>query len=265
MRRRLDAELVRRGLVRSRARATDEIAAGRVTVAGAPATSPARLVDTAEPIDLAGAPEPYVSRGGHKLAAALDGFAIEVRGRLALDAGASTGGFTDCLLQRGAAGVLAVDVGRGQLHWSLRSDPRVTVLDRTNVRDLTPAQVGEQPSFCSADLAFISLRTVAPALIAVVAPDADFVLLVKPQFEAGRARVGRGGIVRDPQVHAAVLTEVIAGLDTAGLGIIGLLASPLRGAGGNVEFLAHARKGPLRIGTDEVEDVVASAHGGIAR
>ena len=260
MRRRLDTELVRRGLAPSRARATEAIASGRVTVGGAPASSPARQVDAAEPIAISSEPDAYVSRGGHKLAAALDAFEIDVRGRRALDAGASTGGFTDCLLQRGASAVVAVDVGRGQLHWSLRTDPRVVNVERKNVRDLTADDVGELPGVCTADLAFISLRTVAPALLAATAPGAEFVLLVKPQFEAGRGRVGRGGIVRDAQVHREVLTEVIEGLDSEGLGVVGLIPSPLRGADGNVEFLAHARRGHALVGIEDVEAVVAEAH-----
>lgn len=265
VRRRLDVELVRRGLVNSSGDAIDAIDAGRVTVGGAPASSPARLVDAGEAVAVADEPGAYVSRGGHKLAAALDAFEIDVTGRSAIDAGASTGGFTDCLLKRGAAHVVAVDVGRGQLHWSLQTDARITVLDRTNVRDLTSDDVGVPPEVCVVDLAFISLRTAAPALLAVAAPGADFVMLVKPQFEAGRERVGEGGVVRDPQVHRQVLNEVIAGLSASGIGVIGLVASPLRGAAGNVEFLAHARRGAARVVAADVDAVVAAAHGVVAR
>lgn len=264
VRRRLDVELVRRGLAPGSTDAIDAIDAGRVTVGGAPATSPARLVGAGEAISVAGESDPYVSRGGHKLAAALDAFGIDVTGRHALDAGASTGGFTDCLLKRGVAHVVAVDVGWGQLHWSLRTDARVTVLDRTNVRDLTSDDVGAPPEVCTVDLAFISLRTVAPALLEVAAPGADFVMLVKPQFEAGRQCVGKGGVVRDPQVHREVLTEVIAGLAASGMGVIGLVASPLRGAAGNVEFLAHARRCVPCVCAADVEAVVRSAHAEVA-
>lgn len=260
VRRRLDVELVRRGLAPDEARAGDAIAAGRVTVGGAPASSPARLVDAGEPVSVAGEAGPFVSRGGTKLAAALEAFEVEVAGRRALDAGASTGGFTDCLLSRDAAHVVAVDVGRGQLHWSLRTDDRVTVLDRTNVRDLTSDDVGAAPEVLTVDLSFISLRTVAPALLGIAADGADFVMLVKPQFEAGRNRVGEGGIVRDAGVHREVLAEVIAALDAQGLGVIGLIASPLRGAAGNVEFLAHARSGALRVGAAEIDAAVVEAH-----
>lgn len=264
MRRRLDVELVRRGLLESQACAVDAIAAGRVTVKGAPAASAARLVDAGEPIAVAGESDAYVSRGGHKLAAALDAFGVDVTGMRALDAGASTGGFTDCLLRRGAAHVVAVDVGWGQLHWSLRTDDRVTVLDRTNVRDLTSVDVGAPPEVCAVDLAFISLRTVAPVLLEVAAPGADFLLLVKPQFEAGRRSVGRGGIVRDPQVHREVLAEVVAGLEASEMGVIALAPSPLRGARGNVEFLAHARRGPALVGAAEIDAAVTAAHAGHA-
>jgi 23S rRNA (cytidine1920-2'-O)/16S rRNA (cytidine1409-2'-O)-methyltransferase len=262
MRRRLDVELVRRGLVPSRTRAAEVIAAGRVLVGGAPAATPARQVDPAEAISVRATDGPeFVSRGGQKLAAALDGFGIAVRNRRVLDAGASTGGFTDCVLQRGAAHVTAVDVGRNQLAWSLRDDARVTAMERTNIRDLAAGAIVPVPDLCVADLSFISLRTVAPNLVALTTPDADFVLLVKPQYEAGRARVGRGGIVRDPAVHAAVLAEVVAGLETAGLGVRAVMPSPLRGADGNVEFLAWARRGPATVLADALEGAVRDAHG----
>ena len=182
-----------------------------------------------------------------------------VVGRHALDAGASTGGFTDCLLQRGAAHVEAVDVGRGQLAWSLRTDPRVTVRERVNVRALTPDDLGGPVDLAVADLSFISLLTVAPALAACTRADADLVLLVKPQFEAGRGRVGRGGIVRDPAVHAEVLQRVALGLAEAGLPVVGVVASPLRGADGNVEFLVHSRKGGVPLDPAAFDDVAGVA------
>ncbi|MDQ1380589.1 MAG: rRNA (cytidine1920-2-O)/16S rRNA (cytidine1409-2-O)-methyltransferase [Actinomycetota bacterium] len=257
MRRRLDVELVRRGLVPSWSRAVEAIDAGRVLVGGAPASTPARQVDGKESIALLAAEGPaYVSRGGHKLAAALDTFSVDVQGRCAIDVGASTGGFTDCLLQRGAAHVHAVDVGRAQLAWSLRQDERVSVMERTNVRSLEPGALDPRPDLCVADLSFISLRTVAASLLALTTDDAEFVLLVKPQYEAGRARVGRRGIVRDPEVHAAVLREVVAGLDAAGLGVQGVVPSPLRGADGNVEFLVYARRGVATISAAELDDAV---------
>jgi 23S rRNA (cytidine1920-2'-O)/16S rRNA (cytidine1409-2'-O)-methyltransferase len=263
LRRRLDVELVRRGLAPSRTRAADAIAAGRVTVSGLPATTPARQVDGAEPIVLRDVSDggAFVSRGGTKLAGALDAFAIDVAGERAVDVGASTGGFTDCLLQRGADHVVAIDVGRGQLAWALRNDPRVTLLERTNVRELAVGAVDPPADLCVADLSFISLRTVAPNLVALTMPSAEFVLLVKPQFEAGRARLGKGGIVRDPAVHEAVLREVVAGLDGQGLGVTELVASSLRGAEGNLEFFVRARRGPVTVPADEIARVVAEVHG----
>lgn len=247
MRRRLDVELVRRGLVPSRTRAAEAVASGRVRVSGAPATSPARQVAPDEPITVAVPANEYVSRGGVKLAAALDTFAIDVEGRRCVDVGASTGGFTDVLLRRGAAHVVAIDAGRGQLAWKLRTDDRVTVMERTNVRDLGPGSIGTPADVCVADVSFISLRTIAPNLVSLTNDGADFVLLVKPQYEAGRARVGKGGIVRDPAVRAAVVREVVAGLETAGLGVDAITTSPITGADGNVEFFVHARRGPATV------------------
>jgi 23S rRNA (cytidine1920-2'-O)/16S rRNA (cytidine1409-2'-O)-methyltransferase len=211
-------------------------------VAGAPASTPARLVRTDEPITVSGPPPRFVSRGGEKLDAALEHFGIDVTGRRGLDAGASTGGFTDCLLQRGAAHVVAVDVGHGQLAWSLQTDGRVTVLDKVNVRTLTADRIGGAVDLCVADLSFISLRLVAGALAGCCLPGADVVVLIKPQFEAGRADVGRGGIVRDPEVHERVVHEVESALRAAGLVMIDVMASPLLGADGNQEFLGWFRR-----------------------
>ena len=245
LRRRLDTELVRRGLVSSRDRAQAEISAGRVMVRGVPATKAARMVDADDPVALQGPGPRFVGRGGDKLDAALDHFGIDAAGRTALDAGASTGGFTDCLLQRGAAHVVAVDVGRGQLDMRLRNDERVKVRERTNVRHLTPADLGgDSPArpvtLLVADLAFISLRTVAPALLGLVAAGADLVLLVKPQFEAGRAQADRErGVIRDPGVWADAVRGVIGAYGEGGAVTVGLMVSPLLGAEGNVEFLAH--------------------------
>jgi 23S rRNA (cytidine1920-2'-O)/16S rRNA (cytidine1409-2'-O)-methyltransferase len=259
MRRRLDVELVRRGLVSSRARAVEAIECGRVTVAGAPTRSAARQVEASEPIVVAGGGPRFVSRGGDKLDAALDRFGIDVTGARVLDAGASTGGFTDCLLQRGAAAVIAVDVGRGQLAWSLRNDARVTVLERTNLRHLEELPGGPVPR-AVADLSFISLVVVAPALARLTTGAADLVLLVKPQFEAGRARVGSGGVVRDPAVHGAVLAEVVEGLAAAGLVVTDVMPSPVRGADGNVEFLAYVRKAGAPVTPAALAAAVGEAH-----
>lgn len=252
-RRRLDAELVRRGLARSREHAATLVAAGRVSIGGRVATKAATAVDPAEAVLVAepASDEPdYVSRGGHKLAGALNDFAaagLTVEGRRCLDAGASTGGFTDVLLRRGAASVVAVDVGYGQLAWSLRSDPRVEVHDRTNVRDLTPEIVGAPAHLVVGDLSFISLRLVLPALATVVVDDADLVLMVKPQFEVGRERVGKGGVVRDPEVRADAVRSVADTARGLGWGVAGVTASPLPGPSGNVEYFLWLRRdsGPL--------------------
>ncbi|MCL2394438.1 MAG: TlyA family RNA methyltransferase [Acidimicrobiaceae bacterium] len=237
----MDAELVRRGLAPSRAAAQELIGLGRVRVSGAVAERAARQVSAAEPVLVTGEPERFVGRGGRKLEAALEGFGVDVAGKAALDAGASTGGFTDCLLQRGASHVTAVDVGRGQLHEKLRAEPRVTSLERTNIRHLGPADLPGAPfGVVVADLSFISLRTVAPALMRLAAPGADVVVLVKPQFEAGRTEADRGrGVIRDPQIWAGALIGAIGALEAEGAAMMGVMVSPLRGADGNVEFLAH--------------------------
>jgi 23S rRNA (cytidine1920-2'-O)/16S rRNA (cytidine1409-2'-O)-methyltransferase len=245
---RLDAELVRRGLARSREQAAELVAAGQVRVPGRTIVKPATQVSSADPIVVADAAgETYVSRGGHKLAGALDAFArdgLSVEGRAALDAGASTGGFTDVLLRRGASRVVCVDVGYGQLAWSLRTDPRVTVLDRTNVRDLHPEAVGELVDLVVADLSFISLRLVLPALARAAREDADLVVMVKPQFEVGRDALGPGGVVRDPEQRAAAVAGVArAAYDDLGLGVAGVTASPLPGPAGNVEYFLWLRRG----------------------
>jgi 23S rRNA (cytidine1920-2'-O)/16S rRNA (cytidine1409-2'-O)-methyltransferase len=233
---------VRRGLVSSRQQAQVAIDAGRVTVAGAPASKAARLVGPDEPLLLLGPPPRFVGRGGEKLDAALTSFAIDVDDARAYDFGASTGGFTDCLLQRGAASVVAIDVGYGQLHERLRSDPRVEVYERTNVRALVPGAVGDPADVGVADLSFISLRTVLPSILPLIVPSGDLVLLVKPQFEAGREEAARGrGVISDPEIWRRVLHEVTSALQGGGTAIMGAMASPITGADGNVEFLVHAR------------------------
>ena len=228
-------------------------------VGGVPADKPARMVAPDDRLEVAGPRPRFVGRGGDKLDAALDRFDVEVEGRRALDAGSSSGGFTDCLLQRGAASVVAVDVGYGQLDLRLRQDPRVTVLERTNLRHLTLERLGTEPlPLVVADLSFISLRTVAPALLSLAAPGADLILLVKPQFEAGRAEANRNrGVIRDPEVWARVLHDVWATYEEAGAGVHGLMASPLRGAEGNVEFLAHLVAG--QPATVDAHSAVAAA------
>jgi 23S rRNA (cytidine1920-2'-O)/16S rRNA (cytidine1409-2'-O)-methyltransferase len=257
---RLDAELVRRGLARSRDQAADLIAAGRVAVGGQVAAKPASQVAldaaiTVEPVS--DSPE-YVSRGGYKLAGALAAFhGVRVTGKRCLDAGASTGGFTDVLLRAGAAHVVAVDVGYGQLAWPLRTDERVTVLDRVNVRSLTPEQVAPPPELVVADLSFISLALVLPALVRCAAPAADFVLMVKPQFEVGRELVG-GGVVRDPELRAAAVTSVAEAAASLELGVAGITASPLPGPSGNVEYFLWFRRGAPPLDVHALRQAIAA-------
>ena len=243
-RRRLDAELVRRELAPSRASARSLIEAGRVTVGGAPAAKASRLVDPGEPVEVAGDGPRFVSRGGEKLDAALDQFGINVSDRRVIDTGSSTGGFTDCVLQRGAAEVVAIDVGRNQLHERLRADPRVHVHEQTNLRHADPDGLGGAGTLVVTDLSFISVRTVASRLVAFAAPGADLVVLVKPQFEAGKAEADRGrGVIRDPEVWRRTLDEAADAVSTAGAAIMGVMVSPITGGDGNVEFLLHALRG----------------------
>jgi len=243
-RRRLDAELTRRGLARSREQAQELIAAGAVTVRGTVATKAATQVETSEAIEVvASADHGFVSRGAFKLSGALDTFAsIDLTGRDCLDAGASTGGFTQVLLERGVARVLAVDVGYGQLAWPLRTDPRVTVMERTNVRTLTTEDLPFQPDLVVADLSFISLRLVLPSLTGCAAADCDFLLMVKPQFEVGRQAVG-DGVIRDPLIRAEAVQSVADQAVKQGLDVLGVVASPLPGPQGNVEFFLWLRNG----------------------
>jgi len=262
-RRRLDAELVRRKLARSREHAGQLIAAGRVTVGGNTASKSASQVETSAAVVVAqDADDPgYVSRGGHKLAGALAAFTplgLVVEGRRALDAGASTGGFTDVLLRAGAVHVVAVDVGYGQLAWSLRSDERVTVKDRTNVRELDPEQLGGPPAdIVVGDLSFIPLGIVLPALVRCSAPDADLVLMVKPQFEVGRERLGSGGVVRSTELRAEAVRTVARHAAALGLGVRGVTASPLPGPSGNVEYFLWLRAGAPPLDPADVDRAVA--------
>jgi 23S rRNA (cytidine1920-2'-O)/16S rRNA (cytidine1409-2'-O)-methyltransferase len=256
---RLDAELVRRGLARSREQAAAVIADGRVRVGGLVATKASTGVDPAASVVVeTGETEEYVSRGGHKLAGALDVFTdLLVAGRRALDAGASTGGFTDVLLRRGAAHVVAVDVGYGQLAWPLQNDPRVTVLDRTNVRDLTLDAVGEPVELVVGDLSFVSLTKLVPALRGLARDDADYVLMVKPQFEVGKANVGSGGVVRDPALRAGAVRTVAATAQENGLGVRQVTASLLPGPAGNVEYFLWLTAGAPPLAEGAAERAVA--------
>jgi 23S rRNA (cytidine1920-2'-O)/16S rRNA (cytidine1409-2'-O)-methyltransferase len=255
---------VRRRLVESRTAAQEAIAGGLVTIDGAPAFKPATQVTADQDLVVTAPPRAYVSRGGEKLAHALDVFGVDARGRHALDAGVSTGGFTDCLLQRGAERVLAYDVGYGQVHESIRTDPRVVVRERTNVRSLTPDDIPPpRPTLLVADLSFISLALVLPGLSRLLADDAEAVVLVKPQFEAGRGDVGEGGIVRDPQVWRGALERVAAAGATVGWQVAGATVSPLLGSKGNVEFLLHLR--PAQHAEPPGPFLAAAVEEGIAR
>jgi 23S rRNA (cytidine1920-2'-O)/16S rRNA (cytidine1409-2'-O)-methyltransferase len=242
---RLDTLLVERGLAASRERARALILAGHVRVDGQPVTKAGTTISAESTVTLLAADHPYVSRGGLKLAHALDAFGIVVQDRIALDIGASTGGFTDVLLQRGASRVVALDVGRGQLDWKLRTDPRVVVIERVNARTLTADQLPvDSRSFgvITIDVAFISLRHILPVVPPLLAAGGDVIALIKPQFEAGRREVGRGGVVRDPAVHQRVVRDVVAAADALGLRRTGLTDSPIPGMEGNKEFLVHLRR-----------------------
>jgi 23S rRNA (cytidine1920-2'-O)/16S rRNA (cytidine1409-2'-O)-methyltransferase len=260
-RNRLDTELVRRGLARSREQAAELVDAGRVRVHGVVARKVAAMVDPADPVLVSGDEPSYVSRGAHKLLGALAGFGprgLTVAGRRCLDAGASTGGFTEVLLGADAAEVVAVDVGYGQLAWSLRTDPRVRVFERTNVRTLEPDVIGGPVSLTVADLSFISLRLVLPALARCTEPAGDLALMVKPQFEVGKERVGQGGVVRDPELRAEAVLDVVAVAAGLGLGVAGVVASPLPGPSGNVEFFVWFRRAAPPVDPGEVRAVVAA-------
>lgn len=289
-RRRLDAELTRRGLARSREQARELIASGAVQVRGVAATKAATQVETSAPITVESAVSGYVSRGAIKLIGALDAFAggvaravgedsvgrrageggagptgqinggpgLHVAGRRVLDAGASTGGFTQVLLERGAERVLAIDVGYGQLAWSLRVDPRVDLLERTNVRTLEPDSVPYAASMVVADLSFISLRTVLPALLDCTAPACDYLLMVKPQFEVGREHVG-DGVVRDPLLRASSVLQVVRHAIDVGLVLRGVVASPLPGPSGNVEYFVWLERGGMDLGVEDAAEAVETA------
>lgn len=261
---RLDAELVRRGLARSRDHASELISAGRVKVSGAVAGKPATGVTTDVAIVVSDDPDrpDYASRGGHKLAGALAAFGplgLEVSGRRCLDAGASTGGFTDVLLRAGAAQVVAVDVGYGQLVWRLQSDERVVVHDRTNVRELTPELIGGPVDLVVGDLSFISLPLVLDALIGVTREDGDLVLMVKPQFEVGKDRIPKGGVVRDLDLRAEAVIGVADAAATRGWGARQVATSPLPGPSGNVEFFLWLRRGPATLTDDDIHRCVRDA------
>lgn len=259
MKERLDVLLVRLGLCPSRERAKAEVKAGHVFTDGIQADKPGLLCEETAKLELRGETLRYVSRGGLKLEKALEVFDLSPAGKICLDCGASTGGFTDCMLQNGAKKVYALDVGTNQLAESLRSDRRVVVMEQFNARNLTPADLQDAPEFITADVSFISLRLILPALAGVLAPGGDIMVLVKPQFEAGRERLGKNGVVRDPAVHRQVLHELLEFFPTAGLYPQNLSWSPIRGPEGNIEYLCHLRRENAGYAPD-IPNVVAEAH-----
>jgi 23S rRNA (cytidine1920-2'-O)/16S rRNA (cytidine1409-2'-O)-methyltransferase len=254
-RERLDVLVWQRGLAPSRARARALILAGQIAVNGERTTRAGTPVDPQVTLTRLGTASPYVSRGGEKLAAALAAFDLTVHGRVAMDVGASTGGFTDCLLQAGALRVYAVDVGYGQLHWRLRTDPRVIVYERTNARYLQPEDVPERIAVLTVDVSFISLRLLVPVLVKLLEPQADSVILIKPQFEVGKGQVGRSGVVQDPQQHQQVVWDVLTAAQDCGLGVRAAIASPLLGPKGNREFLAHLQLGAAAMSPQALQEL----------
>ena len=256
---RIDQRVFELGLAESREKAKALIMAGAIYVDGEKQTRPGNTLAPEAKIELRGAKLPYVSRGGLKLEKALDTFAVDPAGWTCVDCGASTGGFTDCLLQRGARHVYAVDVGYGQLAWSLRNDGRVTVMERTNARNLTPDMFGQAMDLAVMDMSFISLRLVLPAVKTLLAPAGQVICLVKPQFEAGRELVGKKGVVRDPAVHRQVLEDTLAAAGEMGYAVKGLTYSPVRGPEGNIEYLAWLGLGDGGIEPD-CADVVRRSH-----
>ena len=258
---RLDQRLTELGLAESREKAKATIMSGLVYVNGQKSDKPGTPVSDGAKIEVRGAACPWVSRGGFKLAKALEVFEINPAGYVCIDCGASTGGFTDVLLKNGAARVYAVDVGYGQLAWSLRTDARVTVMERTNARNLTPDMFPESMDMAVMDLSFISIRLILPAVHALLKPEGECVCLIKPQFEAGRADVGKKGVVRDRAVHERVLNEMLEFFPTAGYTLTGLDYSPIRGPEGNIEYLAHLKKGEHAGISPDIAAIVAASHG----
>lgn len=257
---RLDVLLVSLGLAESRAKAQATIMAGEVYVNGQKADKSGMEVDITANVEVRGSACPYVSRGGLKLEKALKNFGVDPTGYVCSDSGASTGGFTDCLLQQGASKVFAIDVGYGQLAWKIRNDPRVVVMERTNIRYVTHEQIPEEMDVAVADLSFISLRLILGAVGALLKPEGEMVCLVKPQFEAGKDKVGKKGVVRDPAVHAEVLREFLHYAPECGFGVRGLEFSPIRGPEGNIEYLAWLKKGAESIPEPDIDALVAASH-----
>ncbi|MCL5290819.1 MAG: TlyA family RNA methyltransferase [Bacillota bacterium] len=258
---RLDIHLVNNGTFPSREKARAAVMAGLVFVDGVRADKPGHPVKPDANVQVQGNPIPYVSRGGLKLDKAIQAFNINLKDRVVIDIGASTGGFTDCALQKGAKRVYAVDVGYGQLAWKLRSDPRVVSLERTNIRHLDPGVLTERPSFATIDVSFISLSLVLPRVDDLTQPVAEGVALIKPQFEAGKERVGKKGVVREPEVHIDVINKILAAVENLDWQTGGLDFSPVRGPEGNIEYLLYFLKGQQRAGVvPAVSEVVQKAH-----
>lgn len=259
---RLDAELVSRGIIQSRERAKAEIMAGKVYVNGQKADKAGELVTPADNIEFRGEQLKYVSRGGLKLEKAMELYGFRLDGKVCMDVGASTGGFTDCMLQSGASKVYSVDVGYGQLAWNLRQSEKVVNLERTNIRYITKEQVPDTVDFVSIDVSFISLGLVIPVLPPLLADDAMMVCLVKPQFEAGREKVGKHGVVRDPATHIEVLERAVGFAKKSGFGIVGIEFSPIKGPQGNIEYLMvlSRSKPELDISGDDIKKLVESSH-----
>lgn len=257
---RLDTVIHARGMTTSRERARSEIMSGRVFVDGQRADKPGMLVPEGAQIELRGTGPSFVSRGGYKLEKALDTFQISPQDLICLDCGASTGGFTDCLLKRGAAKVYAVDVGYCQLAWALRNDPRVICMERTNARYLTPADIQDTPSLVVIDVSFISLRLILPVVRDIISDDGLVICLIKPQFEAGREKVGKKGVVRQAETHSEVLRDFMDYSRTIGFKVLGLDYSPVKGPEGNIEFLGILSAGTINDAEFDVDSIVAKAH-----
>lgn len=257
---RLDILLVNNGYFESREKARRAIMEGLVFVNGIREDKPGSQVDTSSEIEIKGNLLPYVSRGGLKLEKAINEFGLDLTGKVCIDIGASTGGFTDCMLQNGAAKVYSVDVGYGQLAWKLRNDNRVTVMERTNFRYVKPEDIGEQVDFASADVSFISLTKILPPAKQLLKKEGSMVCLIKPQFEAGREKVGKKGVVRDPEVHREVIIKIIEFAQSLGFTVAGLSFSPIKGPEGNIEYLIYLVQQPEKQGIISVDEVVKEAH-----